>query len=911
MEIWYIRYFRKYSRFCSVNVLSYQIEEEPQTSSPKEAPSEKPIPKGHNEGSITYGIANIKEYKVKNGDTRNKLASDAGISWQDLAVFNWATEDPDQVNRFLYSLVGCRKRLIPPTKSKTKKKSKYVFTSDDDPGIIFIPQQWSLDGLITEAAYELRLRRRYYFSPVAVQAVDEFGLRYGNVTLVLKSMNGFPDVEIKTDNKGYGEKKKVLSGDYKIFVKEMGPAFFMKDLDRLFIVDPATNKKKFGKYTEAVFSTENMHRSILRVVVSMYALTETTEYRLLIKQTYLRTDKKVKIEGSGEETEGYSRQSLNVCVDNLVLAAGWLNEKEVNIKRLVSDTMKSYLNDYTPIYNKIGYHIFIIEPSLRKISLFNKSGQIEKIFTLTQEISGGYGAYGSFPDVDEILYRDFASTTHNLYNPADQYSYMALEDIIHTSELKDFDESMKSHWKEETIIILTPDAGQLAWIALHGGTGRLEDYGGDDSVRKSIHKRNIDVCHRIRDVYNGYIDNYKKKVLKAKNEDEIRNLNAPLSPYEMPAPAGATQSQLIDIFNASITRELEAWVAIGDQLDEINDNLAKGHPYIRIKFKFKVGNLLNHLKDYVGEKYGFRNAIPKVVTDHMNADAEVEWNLYGIIKENPYFFHKKDISIKVKIRADPKTVVKYFLKPTKDLENLESEEIKEEFEPKKPLRRFIEVGFQDYMFNPEKHKVYINICDLLKLETDTLGKSKASVPVIPLMNADIELNPTIGTIATGVTFSGRDLASKLKKLSPNKWGKIRDFLELVEFQVLIGFRGAPEETYLAILSFAPGFFERRNIDTFFKKGMKWNDLKLYEATNLGILGWDQESWDSRDCDLEEITVPRIKEKIKNALEVANKPRYELKPEEKIAIIHLGFDKIEDYGQRFRNAIKNWADFDDG
>jgi LysM repeat protein len=77
-----------------------------------------------------YKVAAVNTYKVKTGDTLDKLAKKVGITWKDLAKFNWGTDDPKQINNHLRWDVGC-----------TKKSGKnYVFDDSDDPGTILLPE---------------------------------------------------------------------------------------------------------------------------------------------------------------------------------------------------------------------------------------------------------------------------------------------------------------------------------------------------------------------------------------------------------------------------------------------------------------------------------------------------------------------------------------------------------------------------------------------------------------------------------------------------------------------------------------------------------------------------------------------------------------------------------------------------
>ncbi len=73
-----------------------------------------------------------KEYKVKDNDTPESIAKANGLKWPELAKYNFGTDDPTEINKYLGgSRVGC-------TKKSTDGKN-YIFTSKDDPGIIHIP----------------------------------------------------------------------------------------------------------------------------------------------------------------------------------------------------------------------------------------------------------------------------------------------------------------------------------------------------------------------------------------------------------------------------------------------------------------------------------------------------------------------------------------------------------------------------------------------------------------------------------------------------------------------------------------------------------------------------------------------------------------------------------------------------
>jgi hypothetical protein len=74
-------------------------------------------------------------YKVKTGDSLKKIAKRAGITWQELAEYNWKTSVPAEVNWYLGSHVGCT--------AETPDGDNYSFRDSDSPGIIYVPQATS------------------------------------------------------------------------------------------------------------------------------------------------------------------------------------------------------------------------------------------------------------------------------------------------------------------------------------------------------------------------------------------------------------------------------------------------------------------------------------------------------------------------------------------------------------------------------------------------------------------------------------------------------------------------------------------------------------------------------------------------------------------------------------------------
>lgn len=70
-------------------------------------------------------------YKVKTNDDWGSVARAHGINTQELIQFNFCTLDPAEVNWYLRENVGCR--------HETHDHKNYMFTSDAQPGIIYLP----------------------------------------------------------------------------------------------------------------------------------------------------------------------------------------------------------------------------------------------------------------------------------------------------------------------------------------------------------------------------------------------------------------------------------------------------------------------------------------------------------------------------------------------------------------------------------------------------------------------------------------------------------------------------------------------------------------------------------------------------------------------------------------------------
>jgi LysM domain-containing protein len=95
-------------------------------------------------------LARVVEHQVADGETLESIAEQYGLTVDDLARFNWDTTDPDEIQRHLYIDVGCTAK---------DESGKFVFSRDDDPGLLYIPRPLEMGGLAVEQSHILRVRK--------------------------------------------------------------------------------------------------------------------------------------------------------------------------------------------------------------------------------------------------------------------------------------------------------------------------------------------------------------------------------------------------------------------------------------------------------------------------------------------------------------------------------------------------------------------------------------------------------------------------------------------------------------------------------------------------------------------------------------------------------------------------------
>jgi hypothetical protein len=800
------------------------------------------------------------EHKVKTNETLDRLAKKQGITWKQLAQFNWGTSAPREINECLHDIVGCYR--------KTKNGKNYMFTSKDSPGIICIPVKSPRFHLETGRTHHIKVIRPHLRSNIEVETVDDFQDVVGNVALVLHRQEGGPDVEMTTDANGYGVAKQILTGHYKVTIKGGKPAYFLKNTQNPDNDDPNAD---VGEFAEAVIDTRHNVEALTQLVVARLATPVQKQQRWLLQKVYLRT-KDVAPRGRGKGTahdsSGYYRYSPTVAIDNLAIAAGW-NKVAIDVHDLVNSVLPDFFAGRHGAPAGRDYYVWVIESTVQTplISLYNSSGYREAAFPLSGNVYGLFGAYSTFHDVENNqLFVDMMSKSYSPQVAGRESEIVPIEELVGPDVRQSFVNAANAHAGQVAVMYLLPTLRELQTIAFHGGSGRLEDYGNEPEVNERIHARNLLVCANIAAVYNSYIRGYVAEVRKKNNEKELRHIEylgkkgAPWTPYIMPAPANATPHQLLQIYSAYEVDQISAWKAIALRLDKFSHRMSEGYPFISFKAKYDVGVELK----------GAQGALIRAASGATSLS--------------------EPIPNSIEIEGS------FSLQPTDDdLRTIRGheEKLKASLEVETKGKTKFAVEYKRSLNKPGETETTIKTGPL-ELEADTEGKVKAAWEVFPEIWTEAEVNPLNATFEGGLKIETKAMLEAIEKI-PFKNHRVHQFFEKYgekilpkEINVHIGFVGARQETLLAITSNAPGFFERRDLSELIEA--RWNELDLDEQIHLAQLGWTQCSWD-----LKAYAGSEVPKTMEEAWE-------RFTPQEQVALIHLGFNGAEQYHELIEKSL---------
>ncbi len=100
---------------------------------------------------------NAKRYTAEEGDTLQSIAereTAAGnpVTWQEIAKYNWGTDDENEVNEYLRDELGCRWR---------DADNNFVISADDEPASdLLIPLSFKKEGLALSRTHTIRVRMK-------------------------------------------------------------------------------------------------------------------------------------------------------------------------------------------------------------------------------------------------------------------------------------------------------------------------------------------------------------------------------------------------------------------------------------------------------------------------------------------------------------------------------------------------------------------------------------------------------------------------------------------------------------------------------------------------------------------------------------------------------------------------------
>lgn len=101
-----------------------------------------------------YNLVKAKKQDVQKNESIDSYAKNNGMSWQELAKFNWGTSDPDKINKILKEIIGCM--------HLTNDKKNYLFWGDEKQnggtGYIWIPMDLPATTYATNNTHVIKIK---------------------------------------------------------------------------------------------------------------------------------------------------------------------------------------------------------------------------------------------------------------------------------------------------------------------------------------------------------------------------------------------------------------------------------------------------------------------------------------------------------------------------------------------------------------------------------------------------------------------------------------------------------------------------------------------------------------------------------------------------------------------------------
>jgi len=694
---------------------------------------------------------------------------------------------------------------------------------------------------------------------VDLQTIDELGYRVKNVDLKLDPDQG-PTIQITTDDLGYWSDRILAGNKVRVTMADGQPVRFGATLSTQMpsgdtedtavlvpivgsrtitdLIVPVTDQKIIEEHRKQVNRYGRHPKNESNSVRSGGSVVKVGEQPR-------KTSARVK----GAKDQRVTRRTFGQhAADNLFIAAGF--EKEYPLD-LLQEILHEWLNDHHPTAIRRGYWLNIILNN--KVLLFDDSKKKLGEFNFKKEhtINGRLGAYALqqfYGVAGNIYFADMNSQTSgftrsrpkeltkkpNEQDPAEaekptdaiqdeppkrneKNEDFSISDVVEPSEQQTYDSLVRSQAAQGKVELLYifMEQGLRLLLAYNGGTGLLENYPGDKSMHKTIHRRNKLVAQNISVAYSVYIRYYigqiedisatltkaDKALGKPHPEIQLHRLGPPTSTFEFPVPIGASKQQYKDILQAyqkgQYESELTAWKAITKKLNEIRGKRTEGSIWFNVEFSAEAGNFLGPL-----------------------SDASVKLNFEADPEGSKLFAIKAEKEVPLTIGTIPKS-----LGGTSPV--------------KLQFKKNEETGRVDSKVNFSIGKYGV--------EAESNGNIKLSYAGIVE-----EWNQSSAIGSVGYEVSIRDMVAKSFSSKPPEW--VEDLPDL-KAKASIGFRLVTQGTIFKVITNSPGFFEMRPRADF--ASLDWATLDWDERGALEALGFDPPtkvippsrqriSWDNRN-----------------------------------------------------------------
>ncbi len=156
-------------------------------------------------------------YRVAQGDTLARIAAEkceAGISWRELALYNWGSDDADEVNRALIEIVGCSRIEADPSQSVLDPS---LGTNPE----ILIPKIFRRSGLAVDQKHTIKVRRRLPATAIRITKLDKWfipGQENCDIGYALEGVKERADkVDFEVYASHYAKAKPAASGHFLSF----------------------------------------------------------------------------------------------------------------------------------------------------------------------------------------------------------------------------------------------------------------------------------------------------------------------------------------------------------------------------------------------------------------------------------------------------------------------------------------------------------------------------------------------------------------------------------------------------------------------------------------------------------------------------------------------------------------------